>query len=73
MHFLLIISTLALSTIVHHTGSADCPCGWLLDDQATVYAHHLYEDFSDYPIDVDSMLDNPLAAHFNEDWMIYDY
>lgn len=73
MHLLFRICTFALFNLVRHALGIDCPCGWLVEDQDTVYTHHLHDDFSSYPIDVDSLLDNPLAAKFNEDWMIYDY
>jgi len=70
MHFHVIV-VLSL-TLVSPSLSVNCPCGWLLAEQNAVYTTQLYEDFSQYP-DLPSVLDNPKAASFNRNWMIYDY
>jgi hypothetical protein len=73
MHPILSICILTCITLFRHTLGDNCPCGWWLKNHESIYTHQVYEDFGDYPIDVDSMLGNPLAARFNEEWMIYDY
>ncbi|KIY02827.1 uncharacterized protein Z520_01292 [Fonsecaea multimorphosa CBS 102226] len=69
--YLFFICSLTLIQIAQSV-SVNCPCGWLLKEQDTIYTHRLYEDFAQYP-DIDSLLNSREAARFNRDWMIYDY
>jgi hypothetical protein len=66
-------AVVGLVALVNNTQADGCPCGWELSDQLVYYTHRLSYDFSDYAIDVDSVLNNPLATDFNKDWMIYDH
>ncbi|EXJ95719.1 hypothetical protein A1O1_00843 [Capronia coronata CBS 617.96] len=66
-------------TLASRALCADCPCGWRLEKghgstivSTYAYTHRLHEDFSQYP-DIKSILTDPEAANFNNDWMIYDY
>lgn len=73
MHSFLSLCTFAFTTLFYHAIKAECPCGWRVEGQHRVYTHHMHENFDKYEIDVDSILNNPLASKFNDDWMIYDY
>lgn len=52
--------------------AAKCPCGWRFKAHNTVYTHRLYTDFST-SLDARPALNDPEAAAFNHDWMIYNF
>jgi len=49
-----------------------CPCGWRFKTHNATYTHRLSTDFSTFA-DARPALDDPKAARFNGDWMIYDF
>lgn len=54
------------------SSAVKCPCGWRFKAHNTIYTHRLSTDFSASP-DARPALNDPQAASFNRDWMIYDF